>query len=296
MEVVAALRYLELDFVDDGNEEILILCPFHQERKPSLSINRGTGLWHCFGCKKGGGLYKLARLLGKQVPSSFGSLSYFGEEKISRPLEIATISSDCTLISKLKINHPARLYLTQTRGFKMATIGLYQVMYDPPKGTIIFPLFSIDGEQVTYQERQFIGGEMWLNPEKKYGSVTQTFFGLPQIKSWGKVLLVEGPFDVMRLHEWNYQALGIQGANFSIAQAKILAEANPQRVLWCLDNDEAGQQGTVIGVKRLRQIAPSIAQYYVELPEGKDPDDMRDEEAGGISVLSWRVSLARRIR
>jgi hypothetical protein len=35
MEVVAALRYLELDFVDDGNEEILILCPFHQERKPS---------------------------------------------------------------------------------------------------------------------------------------------------------------------------------------------------------------------------------------------------------------------
>jgi DNA primase len=29
-------------------------CPFHEERTPSFSVNPGTGLYHCFGCHKGG--------------------------------------------------------------------------------------------------------------------------------------------------------------------------------------------------------------------------------------------------
>ena len=30
------------------------LCPFHQERTPSFSINTGKNLWYCHGCGKGG--------------------------------------------------------------------------------------------------------------------------------------------------------------------------------------------------------------------------------------------------
>lgn len=30
------------------------LCPFHQEKTPSLHIDREKGLWHCFGCQLGG--------------------------------------------------------------------------------------------------------------------------------------------------------------------------------------------------------------------------------------------------
>jgi DNA primase len=29
-------------------------CPFHEERTPSFSVNPGLGLYHCFGCHKGG--------------------------------------------------------------------------------------------------------------------------------------------------------------------------------------------------------------------------------------------------
>jgi DNA primase len=25
-------------------------CPFHEDRKPSLSVDAVKGLWHCFGC------------------------------------------------------------------------------------------------------------------------------------------------------------------------------------------------------------------------------------------------------
>jgi len=35
-------------------KEYVGLCPFHDDRNPSLSVNREKGLWHCFGCGRGG--------------------------------------------------------------------------------------------------------------------------------------------------------------------------------------------------------------------------------------------------
>lgn len=36
------------------------LCPFHPDRQPSLSVNRRKGVWHCFGCGKGGTAHDFA--------------------------------------------------------------------------------------------------------------------------------------------------------------------------------------------------------------------------------------------
>lgn len=55
------------------------LCPFHNEKSPSFSVDPDAGLYYCFGCQRGGGVYKFlmdiegltfpeaVRFLGEQV-------------------------------------------------------------------------------------------------------------------------------------------------------------------------------------------------------------------------------------
>jgi DNA primase len=41
------------------------LCPFHQERTPSFTLDSESGLWHCFGCKAGGDLFRFVEMTEK---------------------------------------------------------------------------------------------------------------------------------------------------------------------------------------------------------------------------------------
>lgn len=41
------------------------VCPFHDEKTPSLAINEQRGLWHCFGCGAGGDVFKFVADLTK---------------------------------------------------------------------------------------------------------------------------------------------------------------------------------------------------------------------------------------
>ncbi len=41
------------------------LCPFHQEKTPSFTVDPEKGLWHCFGCKAGGDLFRFVEMVEK---------------------------------------------------------------------------------------------------------------------------------------------------------------------------------------------------------------------------------------
>jgi DNA primase catalytic core len=51
VERLAEARGIKLRRV---GKNLMGLCPFHQEKSPSLSITPGTNKWHCLGCGKGG--------------------------------------------------------------------------------------------------------------------------------------------------------------------------------------------------------------------------------------------------
>lgn len=47
----------EVTKVKRSGRTSMAVCPFHQEKTPSMSLDRGRGLYHCFGCGKGGDVF-----------------------------------------------------------------------------------------------------------------------------------------------------------------------------------------------------------------------------------------------
>ncbi|MFP3914861.1 MAG: DNA primase [Actinomycetota bacterium] len=43
--------------VKRSGRSYMAICPFHQEKSPSLSLDPARGLYHCFGCQKGGDVF-----------------------------------------------------------------------------------------------------------------------------------------------------------------------------------------------------------------------------------------------
>lgn len=58
----AVLAHFNIKTVGSGGE-VRALCPFHEERKPSLSINLEKKVFHCFGCEAKGNILEFVRMM-----------------------------------------------------------------------------------------------------------------------------------------------------------------------------------------------------------------------------------------
>ncbi len=51
----------EVTKVRRSGRTFMAICPFHEEKTPSMSVDRGKGLYHCFGCGKGGDVFQFVQ-------------------------------------------------------------------------------------------------------------------------------------------------------------------------------------------------------------------------------------------
>lgn len=51
----------EVTKVKKSGRTFMAICPFHEEKTPSMSVDRARGLYHCFGCGKGGDLFSFVQ-------------------------------------------------------------------------------------------------------------------------------------------------------------------------------------------------------------------------------------------
>ncbi|HUG31436.1 MAG TPA: DNA primase [Acidimicrobiia bacterium] len=51
----------EVTKVKKSGRSYMAICPFHEEKTPSMSVDRGRGLYHCFGCGKGGDVFEFVK-------------------------------------------------------------------------------------------------------------------------------------------------------------------------------------------------------------------------------------------
>jgi len=51
----------EVTKVKKSGRSFMAVCPFHEEKTPSMSVDRARGLYHCFGCGEGGDVFSFVQ-------------------------------------------------------------------------------------------------------------------------------------------------------------------------------------------------------------------------------------------
>ena len=120
------------------------LCPFHEEKTPSFTVDPSTGLWYCFGCSQGGDLFSFVmQREGLAFPEALRMLADRAGVKLERDPLAKQKRERRDLLEKANeiacrrfIEHlfkapaaeQARLYL-QRRGFSREMIDRFKIGY-----------------------------------------------------------------------------------------------------------------------------------------------------------------------
>ena len=130
-------------------------------------------------------------------------------------------------------------------------------------------------------------------------------FGLDRaaeaIRREGTALLVEGPLDVIQLHQAGFtNAVACLGTSVSALQLQLLRRQGMKHLFIALDGDPAGQAATERLLEQLQPqlVAGGLSASVAQLPEGQDADGLLRSQgasaiegliAGGKHWLEWRL-------
>ena len=127
------------------------LCPFHEERTPSFSVNEQKQIFHCFSCGRGGNVFsfimdlenltfpeavvKLADLGHIDLPASYTAQSQPAAPKDQQQADLLKLYSDSAkmyqhILVNTELGEPALKYLHE-RGLDDETIKTFGIGYAP---------------------------------------------------------------------------------------------------------------------------------------------------------------------
>jgi hypothetical protein len=254
-----------LDVVPDGTDQegnILVLCPFRDERTPSCSVNLTSGLFQCFGCGKGGTLVQFVAALQhlNTLQAGLFVMRALNEEHFTvlpeRDMAATYMTADIaaahsTYLRAVPVDWFTldAHYLLDTRHFEPGTLEHFKVRINPAwMYSILIPL--------TVQQR-FLG-YVCRRPDEEGISKYKNSRGFPREQHLvadlvcGPVLVTEGMFDRMRAWEYGFSnGAAVMGSHVSDAQYDHLLRYASE-VLVGFDADEAGAKNTHALIKRLK--------------------------------------------
>tara|TARA_R110000824_G_scaffold65772_4_gene171114 strand:- start:6178 stop:7827 length:1650 start_codon:yes stop_codon:yes gene_type:complete len=190
--------------------------------------------------------------------------------------------------------------------------GILRVSFGSPScvfvNRIIFPIRNKIGQLVSFAGRDISGNAKakYINgKETTLYSKSSILFGLSKaissIRDWNRIILVEGYFDVIALHQAEVtEAVASCGTALTKDHVKLFSKLT-DKALCFFDSDDAGRRAAS---KALPILAKSdIDSLMVNLPEGMDPADYatsnsledlleRIEDAEPL-LATWLHSLSR---
>jgi DNA primase len=178
------------------------ICPFHAEKSPSFTVSEEKGIFHCFGCNTGGGVFQFLMRIDQlsfpeaveRVAKRYGIVIGDGERgPVSRAVnerEALYRINECAAVNyqKMLTGHAegktALAYL-KSRGIDDATARRFMIGYAPRSGSGLAVL--LEREHLSVHDALRLG----LVGQRDAGRVYEKFFArliFPIADATGKVL------------------------------------------------------------------------------------------------------------
>ena len=178
------------EYIDDykiRRNELICLCPFHEEDTPSFNANLETGIYHCFGCGAKG-----------NVRTFISKMEDIDADEAWKKLQ-DLVDTTYTLEDYASEKNFSMDYLEE--------LDLKNTKYN----NIAIPYRNIDGSinSIRYRNHPFNPIRFtWAKGSKAIP------YGLDKISTYTKdyIILVEGESDAQTLWLYGIQAIGIPGA------------------------------------------------------------------------------------
>src|SRR5919199_1670120 len=275
------------------------LCPFHDERTPSFSVNAEEKLYYCFGCGEGGDALKFVQqtealdfqeaveLLAERfnVRVEREEDDPRAEQRRRRRERLHALLDRAarfyaTYLRDSAEAAPAREYLAG-RGLSDAVLAEFRVGYSPSA----WDRMIVGARQSGYSEEELIAAG--LAQRGRGGGLYDRFrkgrqlFGIDVARKTamrtGRFVVVEGYTDVLALHQAGIgEAVAIMGTAMTQEQLAELAKVGDSNrrgsVFLGLDADRAGRDA-MLRAARLAEDR-GVDLRVVEMPEGTDPADL----------------------
>jgi CHC2 zinc finger/Toprim-like len=290
LDILGMLSAAGVQGLRDGKREIEALCPnpLHQDKHPSWSINKTTGLHHCFACGYKGTLTGLLVELTGAAPSDLentlraeGFLRQMQRVRADPDAVIEPILpylNDWALMNEL-IDVPQRML--DFKRLVREAVDAYQVRWNPDTRVWVLPLRAPSTGELLGAQLKKVGTVLTLPAGLPKST---TLFGYQQAYPHDYAVLVESPLDAVRLFGLGIPAIASLGAWVSTEQVNLMARAFAC-VYVALDNDKQGHEGAVqcTAMLRKRRCAAIPWRYDGLVDEdgkpAKDPGDVASDDA-----------------
>ena len=251
-----------------NNEEVKVLCPFHEDTHPSASINTYKDLFHCWVCNIGYNEEQfIARINGI---SNSDALKLLNKYQVQDKWEVekGLLWSDQTMLTKVmslgfskELIEEMKLGLIKDEfGKKYLGIPIYynNILVDVRR----YNIMKYENQpKMKSNDNARVG---WLVPYDKFLSSNEICY------------LFEGEKDMLMARELGINAYTLTGGAGAVPNEYVINAFKDKDIVICYDNDDAGHKGMESIYKELKDIVKSIK--YIEIGDvvKEDKEDFYD--------------------
>lgn len=225
-------------------EQQLVRCIFHQDDKPSLSINISEGLFHCFGCGKKGGIKEFCELVKEDFDQYKPILSEKEHKELQR--EEVFVDLDQEIVHKnIEKFHNALLqsktyldFLIKEKLWSLKIIENFKIGLEGRR--FIIPIWknNICVGVIQYQPDSF---PKYKIVRYEYARYEGCFPSEPFLSEANYIVVCEGISDTLCLLSHGINAVTPLVPNSPFRWLAQFDFSKIENIIICTDNDTAGE-------------------------------------------------------